>query len=107
MSEAGVIEVGDDNFEAEVIQSDIPVLVDFWAEWCAPCRLVAPVLEEIAGEKEGAVKVAKMNVDLNRATAAKYEIMSIPTVIMFKKGSVVKQVVGAMPKESLIKEFGL
>ncbi|MEK7817543.1 MAG: thioredoxin [Actinomycetota bacterium] len=107
MSEAAVIEVDDDNFEAEVIQSDIPVLVDFWAEWCAPCRLVAPVLEEIAGEKDGVVKVAKMNVDLNRVTAAKYEIMSIPTVIMFKKGSAVKQVVGAMPKESLIKEFGL
>lgn len=107
MSEAGVIEVDDDNFEAEVIQSDVPVLVDFWAEWCAPCRLVAPVMDEIAREKEGAVKVAKMNVDLNRVTAAKYEIMSIPTVIMFKEGSAVKHVVGAMPKESIIKEFGL
>lgn len=107
MSEAGVIEVGDDNFDAEVIQSDIPVLVDFWAEWCAPCRLVAPVMDEIAREKEGAVKVAKMNVDLNRVTASKYEIMSIPTVIMFKGGIAVKHVVGAMPKESMIKEFGL
>lgn len=107
MSESGVIEVTDSNFEAEVIRSDIPVLVDFWAEWCAPCRMVAPVMEEIAREHDGRLKVAKVNVDTNQGVAAKYEIMSIPTVILFRGGTAVKHVVGALPKESIIKEFEL
>ena len=101
------MEVTDANFESEVLQADMPVLVDFWAEWCAPCRMVAPVLEELADEFAGRLKVAKLNVDANRETSAKYEIMSIPTVILFKGGNVVKQVVGALPKESLMKELEL
>jgi thioredoxin 1 len=107
MSGDNLVEVTDANFDSEVLQSDLPVLVDFWAEWCAPCRMVSPVIEELAGEMAGRVKVAKLNVDLNRETAAKYDIMSIPTVILFEAGRVSKQVVGALPKESLMKELGL
>jgi thioredoxin 1 len=107
MSGNNLFEVTDSNFEAEVIQSDTPVLVDFWAEWCAPCRMVAPVLEELAVEFAGKVKIAKLNVDANRETAAKYDIMSIPTVILFRDGLAAKQVVGALPKESLVKELDL
>jgi thioredoxin 1 len=107
MAADNLIEVTDANFETEVIQSEIPVLVDFWAEWCAPCRMVTPVLEELASELAGRVKVAKLNVDANRETAAKYDIMSIPTIVLFKEGKVVKQVVGALPKETLVTELGL
>jgi len=107
MSGDNLVEVTDDNFEAEVLQSDLPVVVDFWAEWCAPCRMVTPVIEELAEELLGQVKVAKLNVDRNRETAAKYDIMSIPTVILFETGEVSKQVIGALPKESLVKELGL
>lgn len=107
MAGDNLIEVTDANFETEVIQSEIPVLVDFWADWCAPCRMVAPVLEELASELAGRVKVAKLNVDANRETAAKYDIMSIPTIVLFKEGKVVKQVVGALPKETLVTELGL
>ncbi len=107
MAASDMSEVTDADFDAEVIQSGIPVLVDFWAEWCAPCRMVAPVLEELADEFSGRLKVVKLNVDANRETATKYDIMSIPTVILFNKGEVVKQVVGALPKESLIRELDL
>lgn len=107
MSANNLVEVTDANFDAEVIQSETPVLVDFWAEWCAPCRMVAPVLEELAGELEGEVKVVKLNVDKNRETAAKYDIMSIPTVMLFEQGQSVRQVVGALPKESMLRELGL
>ncbi len=107
MSANILLEVSDSNFEDEVIKSEMPVLVDFWAEWCAPCRMVAPVLEELAQEYAGRVKVAKLNVDANRETAARYDIMSIPTVILFKDGQVAKQVVGALPKESLVRELQL
>ncbi len=107
MSANDLTEVTDADFDAEVIQSSVPVLVDFWAEWCAPCRMVAPVLEELAAEFSGRLKVVKLNVDANRETATKYDIMSIPTVILFKKGEVAKQVVGALPKESLIRELDL
>ena len=107
MSANILLEVSDSNFEDEVIKSEMPVLVDFWAEWCAPCRMVAPVLEELAEEYAGRVKVAKLNVDANRETAARYDIMSIPTVILFKDGQAAKQVVGALPKESLVRELQL
>ncbi|MFA5809823.1 MAG: thioredoxin [Thermoleophilia bacterium] len=107
MSGNNLVEVTDSTFESEVIQSDTPVIVDFWAEWCSPCRMVAPVLEELAGELAGEIKVVKLNVDLNRETAAKYNIMSIPTVMLFEKGEIIKEVVGALPKESLIRELGI
>ncbi len=104
---SNLIEVTDAEFDAEVLQSDIPVLVDFWADWCAPCRMVGPVIEQLAEERVGELKVAKLNVDQNRETAAKYKILSIPTVILFREGKTDRQVVGALPKESLVKELGL
>ncbi|MHB8859467.1 MAG: thioredoxin [Thermoleophilia bacterium] len=107
MSVDNLVELTDANFESEVLQSDLPVVVDFWAEWCAPCRMVTPVIEELAIEMAGRIKVAKLNVDQNRETATKYDIMSIPTVILFEGGAVSKQVVGALPKESLLRELEL
>jgi thioredoxin 1 len=107
MSGDGLIAVTDSNFDEEVLGSELPVLVDFWAEWCAPCRMVAPVIEELAKERQGELKVTKLNVDDNNKTAARYSIMSIPTVILFRGGEAAKQVVGALPKEALIKELGL
>jgi thioredoxin 1 len=97
------IEVTDANFEQEVLQSDLPVLVDYWAIWCAPCRMIAPLVEEIAEEKDGLVKVAKMDVDNNPGTATKFGIRSIPTLMIFKGGQVVDQIIGAVPK-SMIEE---
>lgn len=94
-------EVTDANFDAEVLQSDIPVLVDYWAVWCAPCRMIAPIVEEIAEEKEGVVKVAKMDVDSNPGVATKYGIRSIPTLMIFKNGEVVDQIIGAVPKSMI------
>jgi thioredoxin 1 len=102
-----LMELSDTNFEQEVMKSDLPVLVDFWAEWCAPCRMVSPVMEEIAADFEGRIKVAKLNVDDNNELAAKYDIMSIPTVMLFKEGQIVSQAIGAMTKDSLIKELDL
>ena len=92
------VDVTDATFEDEVIKADLPVLVDFWAVWCAPCRMVAPIVEELASEKEGSLKVAKMDVDNNPDTAMKYGIRSIPTMLVFKGGEVVDQIVGAVPK---------
>ncbi|ADB54240.1 thioredoxin [Conexibacter woesei] len=103
---AGTItEVTDNNFQAEVIESDVPVLVDFWAPWCGPCRMVAPVLEEIASEKGEALKIVKLNVDDNQQTAMNFEVLSIPTLILFKNGAVAKKVVGAYPKRKLEAEL--
>ena len=102
---AGVAEVTDINFQAEVLEADTPVLVDFWAPWCGPCRMVAPVLEEMAGERAGELKVVKLNVDDNQQTAAQFEVLSIPTLILFKGGQPVKKVVGAYPKRKLEAEL--
>lgn len=94
-------EITDSSFDSEVLASQVPVLVDFWAPWCAPCRLIAPVLEEIAQEYEGRVKIVKMNTDSN-STAMNYHIRSIPTLLLFKDGQVVDQIVGAVPKKQII-----
>ena len=95
------IDVTVDTFEKEVLNSDIPVIVDFWATWCGPCKMFAPTLEEFAEENQGKVKVCKVNVDENISLAERYGIMSIPTVLVFKKGDVVKTSVGVVSKEEL------
>jgi thioredoxin 1 len=97
----GVGEVSDATFETEVLKASEPVVVDFWAEWCGPCRLIAPALEEIAGTMGNKVKVVKLNVDENPATASKYDIMSIPTLMIFKNGQLASRQVGAAPKQKL------
>ena len=100
-----IAEVTDSNFQAEVIESEVPVLVDFWAPWCGPCRMVSPVVEEIAEERGGELKVVKMNIDENQNTAVQFNILSIPTLIVFKNGEVAKTVVGAYPKRKLEAEL--
>ena len=97
----GVSKVCDSDFEAQVLQSTEPVVVDFWAEWCGPCKMIAPALEELAGTMNGKVKIVKLNVDENPATAAKYGIMSIPTLMLFKNGELASRQVGAAPKQKL------
>lgn len=98
-----IIVLNDQNFKDEIKASQVPVLVDFWAEWCAPCRMIAPILDEIAEEHAGKLKIAKLNVDQNRSIAAQYGVMSIPTLIIFKDGEMVEQMIGAQPKENLLK----
>ena len=101
---ANINEVNDTNFQAEVLESDKPVLVDFWAPWCGPCRVVAPVLEEIAAERDD-LRIVKLNVDENQQTAANYDVLSIPTMILFKNGQAAKKVIGAYPKKRLESEL--
>lgn len=95
------IVLNDENFENEVLKSEAPVLVDFWAEWCGPCRALAPVIEEIAEDYEGRVKIGKLNVDENPRAPSAFEIRSIPTLILFKDGAVVDKAVGALPKNQI------
>ena len=97
----GVGKVSDTTFEAEVLKAEEPVVVDFWAEWCGPCRMIGPALEEIAGTLGDKVKIVKLNVDENPATASKYGIMSIPTLMMFKNGELASRQIGAAPKQKL------
>jgi thioredoxin 1 len=96
-----MIDFTDQNFEQEVLKSDLPVLVDFWAPWCGPCQMVEPIIEELAKKYEGKIKVGKLNVDENQKVAAKYDVMSIPTVILFKEGKEVQRKVGFESKEGL------
>jgi thioredoxin 1 len=96
------VEISDATFEQEVIESDVPVVVDFWAAWCGPCKMIAPVLEEIAENYNGKIKVAKMDVDVNTKVASQFRIMSIPTLLIFRGGELVEQVVGALPRAQLL-----
>lgn len=91
----------DDNFQSEVLNSDKPVLVDFWAEWCGPCRMVAPIVEELATEYTGSLKVGKVDVDANQKVSMQFGVRSIPTLLIFKNGKVVDQIIGAVPKRAL------
>jgi thioredoxin 1 len=101
MSSDKVLALSDANFDREVLQSDIPVLVDFWATWCSPCKAIAPLIDAVADEYAGKVKVGKVNVDDNPATPGKYGVRGIPTLVLFKGGVVVDQIVGAIPKSQL------
>ncbi|KWX66240.1 thioredoxin [Mycobacterium sp. NAZ190054] len=105
MSGSNTVTVTDDSFSDDVLSAGTPVLVDFWATWCGPCKMVAPVLEEIASEKAGSLTVAKIDVDENPATARDFQVVSIPTMILFKDGQPVKRIVGAKGKAALLREL--
>ena len=100
--ESPLLHVDDKNFSAEVLKAELPVLVDFWATWCGPCRTIGPIVEDLAKEFAGRVKVAKLNVDENPGTPSQYGVRGIPTLILFKGGKVVEQIVGAVPKARLV-----
>ena len=100
-----ITEISDGNFEQEVLKSDIPALVDFWAPWCGPCHMMTPILEEASQEWEGKIKICKLNVDEAMSVARDYQIQSIPTVILFENGEPAKRIVGARPKKAFVEEF--
>lgn len=99
---SNVVHVDDNNFKTEVLDSSVPVLVDFWAAWCGPCKMIAPIIEELAVQFDGKVKVAKLDTEESRQIPARYGIRGIPTIILFNKGEVVDQIVGAVPKPTLV-----
>ena len=103
MAGNGIVEVTDANFDQDVLKSDKPVLVDFWATWCGPCRAIAPIVEELALDYQGRIKVGKMDVDSNSATPMRYNVRGIPTLLVFKDGQVKEQIVGYVPKETIQK----
>jgi thioredoxin 1 len=105
MAANGIIEVTDANFDQDVLKSETPVLVDFWAAWCGPCRAIAPIVDELAKEYEGKVKIGKMDVDRNNATPMRYNVRGIPTLLLFKGGQVQEQIVGYVPKDQIQKRL--
>jgi thioredoxin 1 len=106
MASESIMELSDATFDAEVINSEVPVLVDFWAPWCGPCRAVAPIVEEISSSYEGQLKVGKLNVDENPSTTMKFGIRSIPTLLVFKGGEAIEQIIGAVPKGEIERAVG-
>ncbi|HET8998918.1 MAG TPA: thioredoxin [bacterium] len=102
---SSTVAVTEQTFDSEVIKSPVPVLVDFWATWCGPCKMIAPIVEDLAGEYQGKLKVLKLDVDENSGVAAKYSVMSIPTLGIFSKGELIERIVGYMPKEQLKKRI--
>ncbi|HZJ57621.1 MAG TPA: thioredoxin [Clostridia bacterium] len=103
MANEKIITLNSNNFEDEVMNSDVPVLVDFWAAWCGPCRMIAPIIDQLADDFDGKAKIAKVNVDEERELASRYRVMSIPTLILFKDGQIADQTMGARPKSDLVK----
>ena len=97
-----LVTITDDNFEQEVINSDKPVLIDFWAVWCGPCRMIAPIVEELATEYDGKVKIGKLDVDSNQQTSIKFGVRSIPTILIFKDGQIKETIIGAVPKKNIV-----
>jgi thioredoxin 1 len=99
------VEITDQNFETEVIKSNLPVLIDFWAVWCGPCKLIAPIVEELAKEYEGKIKIGKLDVDFNQQTSIKYGVRSIPTLLIFKDGNLKDTIIGAVPKTKIVEKL--